>query len=132
MYYYSIIYRIINNCVSSCYWQSNAVLFVSVSSNAVILAKSEEKVIFIFCNKDCLGKTIQCSDCKSMWYSSCTLLPRYQLHALHSTHCKFSCETSLSIPISFAGDTEYEMTLREAVQHEQADLDHASSLSCNT
>ena len=31
----------------------------------------------------------------------------------------------------FAGDIEDEVTLRDAVQHEQADLDHASSLSFN-
>lgn len=118
---------------TSCYWQCNAVQFVSVSSNEEVhvSAKSEEKVTCSFCNKDFPGKTIQCSDCKSMCHYSCTRLPRYQLYALHSTHRKFSCETCLNIPNSFAGDIEDEVTLREAVQHEQADLEHASSLSFN-
>ena len=117
---------------SSCYWQYNAVQFVTVSSREVVSAKCEEKVTCSFCNRDFPAKTIQCSDCKSMCHYSCTRLPRYQLYALHSTHRKFSCETCLSIPNSFAGDIEDEVTLREAVQHEQAVLDHTSSLSFNS
>lgn len=104
---------------ASQFWQDRASIISPTSVVTCVscdVTKTAEKKVCSYCNTDSGGTTIQCNDCKSLCHFSCTRLPRYQLFVLRSSHRKYSCESCLSIPQSFATDIDDEVSLRRTAE----------------